>query len=244
MGRWVVRGRHPALPSWTGTTGALELEPCSDQGRAVRPRAEIDALTEQLAAACGLGGRVRTVGDVADRACKAGGAVRQQRPDSNPVMGQKSLARQGRRGLHHAPQRASARSSGECRLGIGLAPGNGEGVRSAIVERCDGCRGVGALHVASRPQRMLGRQPTSSGRVSSARCIMFVMSACHGRRCQVVEHGRRSPARPAPHREQAVGRAFLRPGWISCHRIGPSARAFGRQQTVTGFVSHHEGRES
>jgi hypothetical protein len=128
--------------------------------------------------------------------------------------------------------------------GIALAPGNGQCVRSAIVERCDGCRGVGELHVASRPQRMPGRQPTSSRRVSSARCIMFALSACHGTRCQVVEQGRRGPARPAPHWEQAVGRAFLRLGWLSRHRIGPSARAFGCQQTVTGFVSHHEGRES
>jgi hypothetical protein len=61
---------------------------------------------------------------------------------------------------------------------------------------------------------------------------------------QVVEQGRSSPARPALHWEQAVGRAFLRPRWISRHRIGPSVRAFGCQQTVTGFVSHHEGRES
>jgi len=43
---------------------------------------------------------------------------------------------------------------------------------------------------------------------------------------------------------RVAGRAFLRPGWISRHRIGPSARAFGCQQTVTGFVSRHEGRES
>jgi hypothetical protein len=121
---------------------------------------------------------------------------------------------------------------------------DGQCVRSAVVERCDGCRGVGELHVASRLQRMLGRQPTSSRRVSSARCIVFAMSACHGTRRQVVEQGRRSPARPAPHWEQAVGRAFLRPRWISRHRIGPSARAFGCQQAVTGFVGHHEGRES
>jgi len=73
---------------------------------------------------------------------------------------------------------------------------------------------------------------------------MFAMSACHGTRRQVVEHGRRSPRETGASREQAVGRAFLRPGWISRHRIGPWVRAFGCQQTVTGFVSHHEGRES
>ena len=73
---------------------------------------------------------------------------------------------------------------------------------------------------------------------------MFAMSACHGTRRQVVEHGGRSPRETGASWEQDVGRAFLRRGWISRHRIGPSARAFGCQQTVTGFVSHHEGRES
>jgi hypothetical protein len=42
-----------------------------DQGRATRLRAEIDAVTEQLTAAFGLGGRARKAGDIADRARKA-----------------------------------------------------------------------------------------------------------------------------------------------------------------------------
>jgi hypothetical protein len=73
---------------------------------------------------------------------------------------------------------------------------------------------------------------------------MFAMSACHGTRRQVVERGRRSPRETGASREQAVGRAFLRPGVDSRHRIGPWVRAFGCQQTVTGFVSQQEGRES
>ena len=43
--------------------------------------------------------------------------------------------------------------------------------------------------------------------------IMFAMSACHGTRRRVVEHGRRSPRETGASWEQAVGRAFLRPGW-------------------------------
>ena len=61
---------------------------------------------------------------------------------------------------------------------------------------------------------------------------MFAMSACHGTRRQVVERDRRSPARQAPHWEQAVGRAFLRPGWTrvtesdrGCARLAVSRRS-------------------
>jgi len=43
----------------------------NDSARAAKARAELDALTEQLAAAYGLGGRARKVGDPAERARKA-----------------------------------------------------------------------------------------------------------------------------------------------------------------------------
>jgi transposase-like protein len=144
------------------------------------------------------------------RELRAMAALRQQRPASNPVTaGQKSLARQGRRGRHYAPQRASARSSGECRLGIGLAPGNTANVYvapSLNVRRLPRCRRVARGESTSKDA---GTSANVVACVSSARCIMFAMSACHGTRRQVVEQGRRSPARPAPHWEQAVGRAFF-----------------------------------
>jgi hypothetical protein len=50
---------------------AEEATRWGDIGRAAKLREEIEFLTEELAAAVGLGGRVRKVGDVADRARKA-----------------------------------------------------------------------------------------------------------------------------------------------------------------------------
>jgi hypothetical protein len=77
------------------------------------------------------------------------------------------------------------------------------------------------------------------------RCsIMFAMSACHGTRRQVVEQSRRSPretgaslgasSRP---RVSSAGVDLASPN----RTVGASV---GCQQPVTGFVSHHEGRES
>jgi len=48
-----------------------EADAANDPGRAERSRAELEALTEQLAGAYGLGGRARKAGDPAERARKA-----------------------------------------------------------------------------------------------------------------------------------------------------------------------------
>src|SRR5262245_29273296 len=62
--------------------------------------------------------------------------------------------------------------------------------------------------------------------------IMFAMSARHGTRRQVIEQGRRSSRETGASWEQAVGRAFLRPGWArvtesdrGCERLAVSRRS-------------------
>src|SRR5262249_49297115 len=116
-----------------------------------------------------------------------------------------------------------SRSPGECWLGIGLAPGETANVyvvapsvngatAAAVSESCAWRVDLKGCWNVSHRRRVVFRQ----------HAIRFAMSACHETRRQVVEQGLRSPARAAPHWEQAVGRAFLRPGWISRHRIGPS----------------------
>jgi hypothetical protein len=98
-----------------------------------------------------------------------------------------------------------------------------------------------ALRRARRIPRMITSESDSDARFVYERqgvgeirrgSIMFAMSACHGTRRQVVEQSRRSPRETGASWEQAVGRAFLRPGWTrvtesdrGCERVAVSRRS-------------------
>ena len=97
--------------------------------------------------------------------------------------------------------------------------------QQAVVERLDREREQARERLRALEGSLRDVMAATSPTTSAEKVALFRSLFRHGRRCH-------------------VGRAFLRRGWISRHRIGPSARAFGCQQTVTGFVSHHEGRES